>query len=218
MHNNTWVLADLPPGCKALGCKWILKRKMKVEALQEKWPSETDIISSRSGEKKKFGEKISYAGAEGTRAESNAVKDLSVETGIEPQRKPTVHRRTETPAKRFFAVVVAIDSEERWDGGEGRSLRSSRIGGRSRSREEGARTSEICWSETREKERQRSGKKPVKWIRFVKNRQGSLLFGSALIQSSKSVQNKRNTQSEIEINTIIQEESKPVQSKRNNKG
>ncbi|GJX44014.1 zinc finger, CCHC-type containing protein [Tanacetum coccineum] len=23
MGNNTWVLADLPPGCKPLGCKWI---------------------------------------------------------------------------------------------------------------------------------------------------------------------------------------------------
>ncbi|GJX74408.1 zinc finger, CCHC-type containing protein [Tanacetum coccineum] len=29
--NNTWVLVDLPPGCKPLGCKWIFKRKMKVD-------------------------------------------------------------------------------------------------------------------------------------------------------------------------------------------
>ncbi|GJZ26423.1 hypothetical protein Tco_0570676 [Tanacetum coccineum] len=29
MGNNTWVLADLPPGCKPLGCKWIFKRKFK---------------------------------------------------------------------------------------------------------------------------------------------------------------------------------------------
>ncbi|GJR15748.1 hypothetical protein Tco_0798400 [Tanacetum coccineum] len=29
--NNTWVLADLPPGCKPLGCKWIFKRKLKVD-------------------------------------------------------------------------------------------------------------------------------------------------------------------------------------------
>ncbi|GJX38524.1 zinc finger, CCHC-type containing protein [Tanacetum coccineum] len=29
MGNNTWVLADLPPGCKPLGCKWIFKRKLK---------------------------------------------------------------------------------------------------------------------------------------------------------------------------------------------
>nr|GEW59390.1 hypothetical protein [Tanacetum cinerariifolium] len=29
MRNNTWVLADLPPGCKPLGCKWIFKRKLK---------------------------------------------------------------------------------------------------------------------------------------------------------------------------------------------
>ncbi|GKA66146.1 zinc finger, CCHC-type containing protein, partial [Tanacetum coccineum] len=29
MGNNTWVLADLPPGCKPLSCKWIFKRKPK---------------------------------------------------------------------------------------------------------------------------------------------------------------------------------------------
>nr|GEV69943.1 zinc finger, CCHC-type [Tanacetum cinerariifolium] len=29
--NNTWVLADLPPGYKPLGCKWIFKRKLNVD-------------------------------------------------------------------------------------------------------------------------------------------------------------------------------------------
>ncbi|GKB18368.1 zinc finger, CCHC-type containing protein [Tanacetum coccineum] len=29
MGNNTWVLTDLPPYGKPLGCKWIFKRKMK---------------------------------------------------------------------------------------------------------------------------------------------------------------------------------------------
>nr|KAJ0185871.1 hypothetical protein LSAT_V11C900489030 [Lactuca sativa] len=37
MHNNTWVLSDLPPVCKALGCKWILKRKMKVDGRIDKY-------------------------------------------------------------------------------------------------------------------------------------------------------------------------------------
>nr|KAJ0228624.1 hypothetical protein LSAT_V11C100040890 [Lactuca sativa] len=37
MHNNTWVLSDLPPGCKALGVKWILKRKMKVDGTIDKY-------------------------------------------------------------------------------------------------------------------------------------------------------------------------------------
>nr|KAJ0224348.1 hypothetical protein LSAT_V11C100031110 [Lactuca sativa] len=37
MHNNTWVLSDLPLGCKALGCKWILKRKMKVDGTIDKY-------------------------------------------------------------------------------------------------------------------------------------------------------------------------------------
>nr|GEW67359.1 zinc finger, CCHC-type [Tanacetum cinerariifolium] len=30
LGNNTWVLADLPPGCKPLCCKWIFKRKLKI--------------------------------------------------------------------------------------------------------------------------------------------------------------------------------------------
>nr|GEZ33525.1 hypothetical protein [Tanacetum cinerariifolium] len=29
--NNTWLLADLPPGCKTLGCKCIFKRKLKMD-------------------------------------------------------------------------------------------------------------------------------------------------------------------------------------------
>nr|GEW20384.1 hypothetical protein [Tanacetum cinerariifolium] len=37
MENNTWVLFDLPPGCKPLGCKWIFKRKMKVDGTIEKF-------------------------------------------------------------------------------------------------------------------------------------------------------------------------------------
>ncbi|GJT65406.1 hypothetical protein Tco_1016886 [Tanacetum coccineum] len=37
MGNNTWVLADLPSGCKPLGCKWIFKRKLKVDGTVEKF-------------------------------------------------------------------------------------------------------------------------------------------------------------------------------------
>nr|GEV00382.1 zinc finger, CCHC-type [Tanacetum cinerariifolium] len=37
MGNNTWVLADLPPACKPLGCKWIFKRKLKVDGTIEKF-------------------------------------------------------------------------------------------------------------------------------------------------------------------------------------
>ncbi|GJR76036.1 zinc finger, CCHC-type containing protein [Tanacetum coccineum] len=35
--NNTWVLTDLPPDCRPLGCKWIFKRKMKVDGTVEKF-------------------------------------------------------------------------------------------------------------------------------------------------------------------------------------
>ncbi|GJR63060.1 zinc finger, CCHC-type containing protein [Tanacetum coccineum] len=37
MGNNTWVLADLPPGCKPLSYKWIFKRKLKVDGTIEKF-------------------------------------------------------------------------------------------------------------------------------------------------------------------------------------
>nr|GEX74270.1 hypothetical protein [Tanacetum cinerariifolium] len=37
MGNNTWVLADLPLGYKPLGCKWIFKRKLKVDGTIEKF-------------------------------------------------------------------------------------------------------------------------------------------------------------------------------------
>ncbi|GJY10360.1 zinc finger, CCHC-type containing protein [Tanacetum coccineum] len=37
MGNNTWVLADLPPGCKPLGCKWVFKRKLKIDGTIEKF-------------------------------------------------------------------------------------------------------------------------------------------------------------------------------------
>ena len=37
MLNNTWVLVDLPEGCKALGCKWILKKKYKPDGTVDKY-------------------------------------------------------------------------------------------------------------------------------------------------------------------------------------
>ena len=29
ISNNTWKLVDLPLGCKTIGCKWVLRRKLK---------------------------------------------------------------------------------------------------------------------------------------------------------------------------------------------
>ncbi|XP_075474658.1 putative mitochondrial protein AtMg00820 [Primulina tabacum] len=37
LQNHTWELVDLPPGTKPLGCKWILKRKMRVDGSIEKY-------------------------------------------------------------------------------------------------------------------------------------------------------------------------------------
>ncbi|GJV34013.1 zinc finger, CCHC-type containing protein [Tanacetum coccineum] len=51
MGNNTWVLADLPSGCKPLGCKWIFKRKLKVDGTIEKFKARMVIhgFKQRSG-------------------------------------------------------------------------------------------------------------------------------------------------------------------------
>ncbi|GJY16126.1 zinc finger, CCHC-type containing protein [Tanacetum coccineum] len=45
--NNTWVLADLPSGCKPLGCKWIFKRKLKVDVTIEKFKARLVIQGFR---------------------------------------------------------------------------------------------------------------------------------------------------------------------------
>nr|GEV74215.1 zinc finger, CCHC-type [Tanacetum cinerariifolium] len=37
IENNTWVISDLPLGCKPLDCKWIFKRKMKVDRTIDKF-------------------------------------------------------------------------------------------------------------------------------------------------------------------------------------
>ena len=37
ISNNTQKLVDLPPGCKTIGCKWILRRKLKPDGTIEKF-------------------------------------------------------------------------------------------------------------------------------------------------------------------------------------
>ena len=37
IQNNTWVLVDLPSGNKAIGCKWVFKRKLKSDGSIDKY-------------------------------------------------------------------------------------------------------------------------------------------------------------------------------------
>jgi hypothetical protein len=30
-QNNTWILTSLPPGKRAIGCKWVYKVKLKAD-------------------------------------------------------------------------------------------------------------------------------------------------------------------------------------------
>ncbi|GKE47473.1 zinc finger, CCHC-type containing protein, partial [Tanacetum coccineum] len=50
MENNTRVLSDLPPGCKPLVCKWIFKRKMKVDGTIDKFKARLVIQGIRQKE------------------------------------------------------------------------------------------------------------------------------------------------------------------------
>nr|GEY32995.1 zinc finger, CCHC-type [Tanacetum cinerariifolium] len=44
MGNNTWVLTCLLLGCKPLGCKWIFKRKLKVDGTVENFKARLVIL------------------------------------------------------------------------------------------------------------------------------------------------------------------------------
>lgn len=37
MLNNTWVLVDLPQGCKIISYKWIFRKKLKLDGIVEKY-------------------------------------------------------------------------------------------------------------------------------------------------------------------------------------
>nr|GEW77727.1 zinc finger, CCHC-type [Tanacetum cinerariifolium] len=50
IENNTWVLSDLSPGCKPLGCKWIFKMKMKFDGTIDKFKSRLVIQGFRQKE------------------------------------------------------------------------------------------------------------------------------------------------------------------------
>nr|GEY54406.1 zinc finger, CCHC-type [Tanacetum cinerariifolium] len=50
MENNTWVLSDLPPGCKPLGYIWIFKKKMKVDGTIDKFKARLAIQGFRQKE------------------------------------------------------------------------------------------------------------------------------------------------------------------------
>ena len=44
--NETWVVADLPPGKKALGCKWIYKIKYQSNGTIERFKAQLVILGN----------------------------------------------------------------------------------------------------------------------------------------------------------------------------
>ena len=37
ISNKTWKLVDLPLGCKTIGCKWVLRKKLKLDGIIDKF-------------------------------------------------------------------------------------------------------------------------------------------------------------------------------------
>ena len=37
ISNKTWKLVDLPSGCKTIGCKWVLRKKLKPNGSIDKF-------------------------------------------------------------------------------------------------------------------------------------------------------------------------------------
>lgn len=37
LQNNTWELTNLPPGNKAIGCKWVFRKKLKLDGSIDKY-------------------------------------------------------------------------------------------------------------------------------------------------------------------------------------
>jgi hypothetical protein len=37
ISNKTWKLVELPPGCKTIGCKWVLRKKLKSDGIIDKF-------------------------------------------------------------------------------------------------------------------------------------------------------------------------------------
>ena len=37
ISNKPWKLVDLPPGCKTIGCKWVLRKKLKSDGSIDKY-------------------------------------------------------------------------------------------------------------------------------------------------------------------------------------
>ncbi|XP_075504422.1 uncharacterized protein LOC142541854 [Primulina tabacum] len=52
MHNHTRELTDLPPGCKTLGCKWILKKKYKEGGSIDKYKAR--LVAKRFKQKEVY--------------------------------------------------------------------------------------------------------------------------------------------------------------------
>ena len=45
ISNRTWKLVDLPPSCKTIYCKWVLRKKLKLDGSIEKFKARLVIKS-----------------------------------------------------------------------------------------------------------------------------------------------------------------------------
>ena len=49
-ENKTWFLTDLPPGCRSIGCKWIFRKKLRIDGSVDKFKARLAVIGCQQVE------------------------------------------------------------------------------------------------------------------------------------------------------------------------
>nr|GEZ76805.1 zinc finger, CCHC-type [Tanacetum cinerariifolium] len=124
MENNTWVLSDLPPGCKPLGCKWIFKRKMKVDGTINKFKARLFSMKDIGDADVILGIKIKHENKEIVITQSNYIKKIlkkfnredcsPVSTPMDPVEKlkpntvDRLSRFTSNPSRQHWQEITKV--------------------------------------------------------------------------------------------------------------
>ncbi|GJZ86732.1 zinc finger, CCHC-type containing protein [Tanacetum coccineum] len=127
MGNNTWVLADLPPGCKPLGCKWIFKIKWKVDGTVEKFKARSRlrriiIVRSLLNLLSETSTKIIMANLPPNHNEFALAAEVApnnMNGWIEEEEDPEIEEEEdpeEDPEMEEEEEEMDVDADEEWDG------------------------------------------------------------------------------------------------------